>query len=176
MALNSVKVNTHNEQESIKSLLTKQCLALIHVLASANETVAIALDGDLETILSKNKQVPPREPRILDHQKITALVNALEEQNQLIDLDSFTDQDWENEIAVESLKPGDFIQLTCQIQFQDMAYFKQLAQAYRNYLSLAELIAWSKNFKPVRSNLISFEKYKKGETTPASTTKREGRR
>lgn len=102
---------------------------LLRALIGMIGKVDVGISGEVNPYFSTiNTSAEERtEQRLLDHFQFTLLRNALVEQKLLLNLDDFKQNEWDNGKALEKIKPGDFIELTCRVKLLDVTHLESIA-------------------------------------------------
>lgn len=84
-----------------------------------------------------SNNIESAETKILNHYQFSLLIDALKENKLLKDLDIYKPHEWKPRgKVVESLKPGDFIELTCRTKIEDVSYLGSVASALEKFIEM----------------------------------------
>lgn len=86
---------------------------------------------------SRSNESEVSETKILNHYQFSLLINSLRENKLLKNLDTAKPHEWKPRGTVhKNLKPGDFIEVECKVEFVDVSHVVSVVRALEKFMEM----------------------------------------
>lgn len=126
--------------------------AFIQLLLSRLGKAKLGAKGEITPHFQiKNlNSIEQSESKVLNHFQFSLLKNALDENKRLKNLDKYKPHEWKpNGKVSKELKPGDFVELTCRVEFVDVTRTENVAKGFEKILELMTQIFISEKVQEI---------------------------